>query len=123
MYEVIYYETKEGRVPFCEHLDRLPPRLAAKVLRGVSLLEIEGPALREPDTKPLGRGLFELRIQLGSDAERAFFFFVEGARIVVTHAITKRSQRTPRREIERARGMRADWLARYGGGAERDGDV
>ena len=118
MYEVFYYETERGRVPFKEHLDELRPRLAARVLRSVALLEAEGPALREPATKPLGDGVFELRTEFDGEAERAFFFFVTGKRIVITHGIVKKTRRTPRREIARAQRMRADWMERHG--EERD---
>lgn len=62
-------------------------------------LQERGSQLREPLSKSLGEGLFELRVQ----AYRLFFCFRPGNRIVLLHAFRKKSQATPRRELELAR--------------------
>ena len=61
MYEIILYDTEDGRCPVQELLDSLEPKLLAKTLRTIDLLEINGPLLREPYSKPLENGIFELR--------------------------------------------------------------
>ena len=45
----------------CELLDSLEPKLLAKTLRTIDLLEMNGPLLREPYSKLLENGIFELR--------------------------------------------------------------
>lgn len=47
-------------------------------------------------------GLFEIRIQLGSDIYRIFCFFDQGKLVVVMNAFQKKTQKTPRQEIEKA---------------------
>lgn len=47
-------------------------------------------------------GLYEIRIQLGSDIFRIFCFFDHGQLIVVTSGFQKKTQKTPRQEIEKA---------------------
>lgn len=47
-------------------------------------------------------GLCEIRIQSGCNIFRVFCFFSEGNRIVVINRFEKKSQKTPRREIEKA---------------------
>lgn len=53
MYEIILYDTEDGRCPVQELLDSLEPKLLAKTLRTIDLLEMNGPLLREPYSKPL----------------------------------------------------------------------
>ena len=48
------------RCPVQELLDSLEPKLLAKTLRTIDLLEMNGPLLREPYSKPLENGIFEL---------------------------------------------------------------
>jgi phage-related protein len=52
--------------------------MRAKVLRTVSLLGDSGPGLREPYSKPLDDGIFEIRTKFGSDITRVLYFFVVG---------------------------------------------
>lgn len=47
-------------------------------------------------------GLYEIRIQLGSDIFRIFCFFDEGKLIVLANAFQKKTKKTPRSEIEKA---------------------
>jgi len=50
---------------------------------------------REPLSKSLGNGLFELRVK----ACRIFYCFKPGGVIVLLHGFMKKSQKTPRREM------------------------
>lgn len=43
MYEIILYDTEDGRCPVQELLDALEPKLLAKTLRAIDLLEMNGP--------------------------------------------------------------------------------
>jgi phage-related protein len=47
-------------------------------------------------------GLFEIRIQLGSDIFRIFCFFDKGQLVVLANGFQKKTQKTPRKEIEQA---------------------
>jgi phage-related protein len=47
-------------------------------------------------------GLYEIRIKLGSDICRVFCFFDQGKLIIIANGFQKKSQKTPKREIERA---------------------
>jgi phage-related protein len=85
--------------------------MRAKLLRTVLLLEQNGNELREPYSKHLGDGIFELRVIQGSDITRALYFFVVGHKIILTNGFVKKTQRTPQREIELAKKYRADYLA------------
>lgn len=47
-------------------------------------------------------GLYEIRVQVGSDIFRIFCFFDKGNLIVLTNGFQKKSQKTPKQEIEKA---------------------
>jgi phage-related protein len=47
-------------------------------------------------------GLYEIRVQQGSDIFRIFCFFDEGKLIVLANGFQKKDQKTPKKEIEKA---------------------
>ena len=98
MYEIILYDTEDGRCPVQELLDSLEPKLLAKTLRTIDLLEMNGPLLREPYSKPLENGIFELRTKQGSDITRVLYFFIVGKKEVLTNGFIKNRRRHQRQK-------------------------
>ncbi len=47
-------------------------------------------------------GLFEIRVQCGNDIFRIFCFFDEGNLVILANGFQKKTQKTPRQEIEKA---------------------
>lgn len=47
-------------------------------------------------------GLYEIRVQQGSDIFRIFCFFDQGKLIVIANGFHKKTQKTPKKEIEKA---------------------
>ena len=114
MFEIDYYRLPNGVAPVEGFIDGLPPKLRAKTMRALELLEDKGADLREPYSKELKDGLFELRIRFSNDISRVFYFFYVGKRVIVTNGFVKKTQKTPRREIEKALRFKRDWEARHG---------
>lgn len=48
------------------------------------------------------KGLFEARVKLGSNIWRVFCFFDEGQLIILLNGFTKKTQKTPKKEIDKA---------------------
>jgi len=48
------------------------------------------------------KGLFEARIKLGSNIWRVFCFFDKGKLVILLNGFTKKTQKTPRKEIDKA---------------------
>ena len=78
----------------------------------LEFLEENGPALREPFSKPLGDGIFEIRAKQGSNISRVLYFFVIGRKIILTNGFVRKTAKTPPGEIERAKRYRADFQRR-----------
>jgi phage-related protein len=114
MYEIVFYDSEDGKCPIQEFLDSLEPKLLAKTLRTIDLLEHNGPQLREPYSKMLEDGIFELRTKQSSDITRVLYFFFAGRKVVLTNGFVKKSQKTPKTEKELAKKYKTDYERRYG---------
>jgi phage-related protein len=90
----------------------LPPKMRTKVFRLIDMLEGNGTNLREPYSKHLEDGIFELRGQIGSDISRVLYFFMIGKKAILTHGFVKKTQKTPSSEIKRAKEYRTEYLSR-----------
>tara|TARA_R110000787_G_scaffold171916_1_gene284603 strand:- start:645 stop:965 length:321 start_codon:yes stop_codon:yes gene_type:complete len=80
-----------------------PAGILANFLHILELIEDFGPALGKPHTAPLGSGLFEIRAKGREGIGRALFCAVKDREIVILHSFVKKTQRTPKKELEKAR--------------------
>lgn len=86
-----------------EDLLNLPPKIQAKLLHILELLEQYGNEVREPHTKALGEGLFEIRAKGEEGIARAFFTFRGNRVILILSIFIKKTQKTPKKELDKAR--------------------
>lgn len=112
MWVLEFYETENGKLPVQDFLDGLDTKMRAKALKELMLLKEFGTQLREPYSKPMGNGVFELRIKLASDNCRMFYFFVVGNRIILTNGFIKKSAKTPIIELTKAQKYKSDFERR-----------
>jgi phage-related protein len=82
---------------------QLPAGFVARFLRYAERMEIYGPDLGMPHTRAMGEGLFELRLKAAEGIARVFYCTLVGRRIVMLHQFIKKSEKTPRKELEIAR--------------------
>ena len=54
-------------------------------------------------------GLYEIRVQQGSDIFRIFCFFDKGQLVVLANGFQKKTQKTPKKEIELALKIKLDY--------------
>ena len=111
-YEIKFYKLSSGKCPVENFLDELDYKMRAKMLRMVLLLKENGNDLREPYSKYLEDGLFELRAKQGTNITRVLYFFMFDKEIIITNGFVKKTQKTPRAEIELAKKYRKDYIAR-----------
>ncbi len=111
-YTCVFYETVDGKSPIEEFIESLDAETQDKFIFKKQLLQDFGPQLRYPHTDHIGEGIFELRFKGKEVQIRVLFFFFSGKRIIFTHGFVKKTQKTPRKEIETAEGRRKDFLAR-----------
>ena len=111
-FEIIFYQTLEGKMHVHDFLCSLDTKLRAKTVGMMELLQQHGTNLREPYTKHLDNGIFELRCKLGSNLTRTLYFFYTGGRIVFTNGFVKKTPKTPPSVIDLAKKYRADFISR-----------
>ena len=109
-FTVAFYKKSDGSQPALEFINSLDAKMKAKVLRTIQLLQLFGSELREPYSKPLGDGIFELRAQVGNNISRVLYFFIVDRRIILTNGFVKKTQKTPEPEIALAKKYRNNYL-------------
>ena len=72
----------------------------ARFLRYAERMEVYGPDLGMPHTRAMGGGLFELRLKAAEGIARVFYCTLVERRIVILHQFIKKSEKTPRKELE-----------------------
>ena len=117
MYNVEFYETQDGKSQIWEFLEELRIKAAtskdARIQHKqaslyIELLQQNGTRLNENITKHLEDGIWELR----PGNNRVFYFFFQDNTFVLLHQFRKKSQKTPKREIEKVKRERDDYLFR-----------
>lgn len=117
MYTVEFYEKENGESEIWEFLEALRIKAATnkdariqykQAVLYIQLLQNNGTRLPENITKHLEENLWELR----PGNNRVFYFYYENDTFVLLHSFRKKSQKTPRREILKAKAERDDYLSR-----------
>ena len=111
-FRIVFYRTAGGDSPVEDFLDSLDCKMRAKMLMSIRIIKETGYQTRMPYSRELNDGIFELRAKVGSDISRVLYFFMVGRRIVLTNGFVKKTQKTPREEIEKAKRYREDYLKR-----------
>ncbi|MBO4289446.1 MAG: type II toxin-antitoxin system RelE/ParE family toxin [Lachnospiraceae bacterium] len=117
MYHIAFYETANGHSDVREYLDLLLQKAKTdkdariqykQMARYIQLLQDNGTNLPAEIVKYLADGIWELR----PGNNRIFFFFYDGCAYVLLHHYRKKSQKTPAREIQRAKSEKKDYILR-----------
>ncbi|MBI3358864.1 MAG: type II toxin-antitoxin system RelE/ParE family toxin [Nitrospirae bacterium] len=113
-FTVEFYINAGGGSPVQEFLDELKqsaPDDHAAVLRGLAMLR-NRQYHREPLSKSLGGGLFELR-HVGKLNARVLWFFMRGRRIIAVHGVRNKGQSIPARDLDTAQDRMRNWQKRF----------
>lgn len=119
MFNIEFYSTADGVSELWDFLDDLQKKAVTnkdariqhkQIIQYIQLLEDHGTRLGEPVTKHLEEDIWELR----PGNNRVLFFYHKDNTYVLLHQFRKTTQKTPRREIRKAKAERDDWIARKG---------
>lgn len=117
LYKILFYEEKDGTSPVLEFLENLRAKASKnkdcriqykQAVLAIQLLQDNGTWLSSEVTKHIDENIWELR----PGNNRIFYFLVGKDSFVLLHVFRKKTQKTPTREIERAKRERDDYLAR-----------
>ena len=119
MFRIDFYRTVRGDCDVEDFLEDLEKRADTnkdariqykQAIQYIQFLEDYGTQLVENVTKHLEEDIWELR----PGNNRVLFFFFKDNTFVLLHHFRKKTQKTPRREIEKAKAERDDWISRKG---------
>ncbi|GAO27944.1 type II toxin-antitoxin system RelE/ParE family toxin [Geofilum rubicundum] len=101
---------------FKDFLIEQPQKVQDKVFKIIEIIEFQQ-QIPEKYLKHLKgtKGLYEARIKLGSDIWRVFCFFDKGRLVILLNGFQKKSQKTPKSEIDRALKLMNEYYEEKGG--------
>lgn len=112
-WNLISYTLPNGKVPLDDYLDNLHNvKYEMKIYRDLQLLEEFGVHLKGSHIDYLEDGIFELRTKFSSNIFRITLFFWHHNNIVLLHGFTKKTQKIPSNEIQKAKTYKDDFLRR-----------
>lgn len=95
---------------FQDFFDKQSKKVKAKIVWTFELVE-DLPRVPEIYLKHIENtdGLYEIRVQHGSDIFRIFCFFDQGQLVVLANGFQKKTQKTPKKEIDLALTIKAEY--------------
>ena len=104
--ETYFYETH-----FLYFFKKLKPEVQKKIIWTFKLIETIDRVPKKYFKHLTGTtGLYEVRVEVGSDIFRIFSFFDKGKLIVILNGFQKKTQKTPKKEIELAEKLKFQYL-------------
>lgn len=97
-YKITYYNDSVQ-----QEILNLPPMFRAKYFAFTDRMQEYGGDLGMPHTKPLSGGLFELRLKSADGIARVMYCTVIHREITMLHSFIKKTQKTPKKELDIAR--------------------
>ena len=100
------FASYNGSVPMIDFLDSLTIKERALILKNIEkLIEYKNNNynLSTKFTKYLKDGIFELKVQLQNKTSRNLYFYEKDQMIIFTNGFIKKSQKTPSKEINKAK--------------------
>lgn len=91
MFEVEFYERENGDSPVEDFLNSLDIKMRNKILMILNVLQEKENQLREPYSKHVEDGIFEVRGKVGTDISRVLYFFYHNEKIFLTNGFIKKN--------------------------------
>ena len=105
-----FFEKSDGTYPEEEFILSQNLKTKSRLYRTLAALETDGNNIREPYSKFLGDGIYEVRVQQVNNIARVLYFFVVNKKIILTNGFIKKSQKTPKSQINKAKKFRSEYL-------------
>lgn len=86
-----------------EQLLAMPPKIQARMIRLLELMEVYGANLGEPHTSVIGGGLFEIRAKAQEGIGRAIFCYEVDRQVYILHIFIKKAQKLSKKDREIAK--------------------
>lgn len=115
-FRIVIYEKENGSRPFYDFIENLDISTKADIFYSIDMLKEKGNSIRAPLSKKIDKCIFELRIKNKVNNCRILYFFCINRTIVITNGFIKKSNRTPKVELDKANRYMNDWIRRNSDG-------
>ena len=111
----ISYTRPNGHNEFEEFYNSLPTKDRNKLRATIDMIEEAGiqAAIQLEWVKKLDSEIYEIRSKISSNIQRALYFHVKNNQYIITHGFTKKTQKTPIKEIIRATQIKSEFEEEY----------
>ncbi|BAZ71346.1 hypothetical protein NIES4106_61430 (plasmid) [Fischerella sp. NIES-4106] len=110
-WSVEFYRFENGNSPVFDWFKDQEAKVQAKLSHIFDLLEEQGTSVGKPYVAPLEDKLYEIRIEQDTNIYRTIYFAYTGKRFILLHGFQKKTQKTPKKELNLARQRMKEFLA------------
>lgn len=111
-WQVEFYQPPNGKSLVYEWFLQQEPLVKAKFAQIFDLLQDKGTSVGMPYVRAIvNTKLYEIRVEQDTNIYRIFYFAYTGKRFILLHGFQKKTQKTPKQEIELAEKRRKEFLA------------
>lgn len=111
-----FYKDENGAYPVIDFLERLDVKTRARFRWSMEQLRVRNVRAQYPLVRHLEGDLWELREESSTNIYRIVYFFFTGRRIIFLHGFTKKTRKTPTKELSLAKRRYQQFLAVQKGG-------
>ena len=106
-----FCEGANGHNEFLEFYNTLPYKDRRKLMATIEIIEKEGMivAFQLELVKKIDYEIYEIRSKISSNIQRVLYFHSNNNNYIVTHGFTKKTQKTPVREIQHAKMIKVEY--------------
>ncbi|MBU4375477.1 type II toxin-antitoxin system RelE/ParE family toxin [Patescibacteria group bacterium] len=107
---LLFYRKSNGKSPIFDYYKNLDKKIKIKIALYISLLIENNGKLGMPYSKHILDKIWELRVDFDKNYYRIFYFIFTGKQIVFLHGFNKKTNKTPSKEIEKAKNNHDDFI-------------
>ena len=111
MNKVVFYNTNSKRFPVLDYINSQEALRIAKIRNAIRLLVEFGEEDLLSDNKKLKGSRYKGLHQLTVESSRIIYFIISGNKYILLHSFTKKTNKTPIKELEIARKRMQEYLS------------
>ena len=108
-----FYYNANNKSCVREFYNSLNIKIQSKILAYINLLISQNGQLGLPYTKYINDKIWELRVDFDKNYYRIFYFIFDGKKIILLHGFSKKTNKTPQNELNKARNRHQDYLINF----------
>lgn len=110
-WKISFYQSSTGNPVVLEWFSKQDAKIQAKFARIFDLLEDKGTMVGMPYVRPIAGKIYEIRVEQSTNIYRILYFTYTNRQIILLHGFQKKTQKTPKKEIDLAEKRRKEFIS------------